>query len=165
MQTWIVEKSPQVRTVHKLHGKEERVILCRFQIPAIHHIVVAQLPQRSHFTPEPAGKSLILAQLGGEKLQRARLLHEDVLGKVNSPHPALSQLADDAVCLVDQHPRFEITDFIQKNAMGGTGGVAIGIAGVALWALFHAFVLLFQKISWRIHSSTQCRRAQWRMIY
>jgi hypothetical protein len=66
---------------------------------------------------------------------------------------------------VDQHPRFEITDFIEKNAMGGTGGVAIGIAGVALWALLHAFVLLFQKISWRIHSSTPSRGAQWRMIY
>jgi hypothetical protein len=56
---------------------------------------------------------------------------------------------------MDQHPRFEITDFIKKNAVGGTGGVAIGIAGVALWALFHAFVLLFQKISWRIHCATQ----------
>src|ERR1035437_2358883 len=76
-------------------------------------------------------------------------------------HLALAELADDAIALVNDHARLEVADFVEQHTMGGTGGVAVGIARVALRAGFHAFTLLIWRIPGRNHCSTWRRGAQW----
>jgi hypothetical protein len=135
----VVEKSPQVGAVYKLHGKEERVVFRAFQVAAVHHVAVANLAQHAHLAQKAAGKGLVAAQFGREEFQGARLVHERVLGEIDGAHSALAQLADDAVTVVDDHARLEVANLVERHTMGGAGGVSVGVAGVALRAAFHSF--------------------------
>ena len=100
------------------------------------------------------------AQFGRQEFQGARLVHERVLGEIDGAHAALAQLADDAVTVVDDHPRLEVANLVERHTVGGAGDLAVGVAGGALRALFHAFALRFQEIPRRIHCGTVWRGAQ-----
>ncbi len=141
----VVEKSPQVRPVNEFHGKEESPIFGRLQVSSIHHILVSNLPQSTDLAQKSASEGLVLAQLIRQEFEGLRLIHQRMMGEINGTHTTLTKLTDNAVTLVNYHARLEVANLVQLHAVGRTGNMAIGVAGIALWALFHAFTLLFTR--------------------
>jgi hypothetical protein len=133
----VAEEGPQVGAVDKLHGEEEGAVFGGFEVAAIYDILMANLAEGADFAQETGGEGLILAQLGGEELQGAGLVHEGVLGEIDCAHAALAELAHDAIAVMDDHARFEVADFVEGQAVGGTGGERVGITCRALRAVFH----------------------------
>jgi hypothetical protein len=103
---------------------------------------MANLAEGADLTQEAGGEGFIVAQLRREELEGLRFVHERVLGEINGSHAALAELADDAVGVADDHAGLEVANLVEQHTMDGAGGVAVGIAGGALRAGFHAFALL-----------------------
>jgi len=133
----IAEEGAEVGAVYELHGEEETAVFGGFEVAAVHNIRMANLAEGADFAQEAGGKGSILAQLGGEKFQGAGLVHEGVLGEIDGAHSALAELAHDAVAVVDDHTWLEVADFVEGQAVGGTGGERVGITCRALRAVFH----------------------------
>jgi hypothetical protein len=138
----VVEEGAEVGAFDEFHGEEERAVFSGFQIAAVNDVVVANLTEHADFAQEAVGEGLVAAQLRGEKFEGAGLVHEDVLGKVDGSHAALAEFADDEVALMNDHARLEVADLVEQHTVRGAGGVAVGIAGRALRAVFHAFIIL-----------------------
>jgi hypothetical protein len=150
----VAEEGSEVGAVYVLHGEEEGAILGRLQVARIDYVFMANLAEGADLAQEAGGEGFIVAQLGREELEGLRLVHERVLGEIDGSHAALAELADDAIALVDDHARLEVAYLVERQAVGGTDGVAVGIAGVALRAGFQRFTLLDERIPSRNHSST-----------
>ena len=88
---------------------------------------MANLAEGADFAQEAGSEGSILAQLGGEEIQGAGLVHEGVLGQIDCAHTALAELAYDAVAVMDDHAGLKVADFVEWQAVGGTGGERIGI--------------------------------------
>lgn len=123
----ISQKAAEVGAVDELHGEKEGAVFGGFEVTAIDDIGMANLAEGADFAQEAGSEGSILTQLGGEELQGARLVHEGVLGQIDGAHTALAELAHDAVAVMDDHAGLKVTDFVEWQAMGGTGGERIGI--------------------------------------
>ncbi len=138
----VVEEGSEVGAVNELHGEEEGSILGWLQISRVYYIFMPNLAQGADFAQEAGGEGLVVAQIAGQKFEGLRLVHERVLGEIDGSHAALAELADDAVGVADDHAGLEVANLVKQHTMRGAGGVAVGIAGGALWAGFHALTLL-----------------------
>jgi hypothetical protein len=60
-----------------------------------------------------------------------------MIGEIDRPHSALTQLAHNPVCLMDQHPRLQFTNLTQNPTVGRAARQLIVVAGFALWTELH----------------------------
>ena len=63
------------------------------------------LARNAHFAVEPVERYFVVRYGFGQKLQRYRLAQFEIIGAIDLAHAALSEDADDAVTLGQQHAR------------------------------------------------------------
>ncbi len=92
--------------VEQLHRHEEQAVLgVEARVVDLDDAVVADLRRRAHLAQEALPRRLVLADVREEDLERDALLAEVVRRLVDLAHPALGDLALDAVATPDQPVR------------------------------------------------------------
>ena len=91
----------------------------------------------AYFAKKAPREFFVFAQLLGQKLEGARLVHKGVLRKVDSAHAALAELFNDPVVATNEHARAQIANLTEQAAVDWALGEAVGITGLALRADLH----------------------------
>ena len=101
----LIQHRAQARAFHILHGDKEAAILGLVQIGDLDHVGMAQLVGGARLLAKALDELRVLAQIGGEKLERHLTAQQNMFGQINHAHSALAQLARNAIFSPHQRAR------------------------------------------------------------
>ncbi len=104
--TYSPEQRREILAVHVLH-RQERVALDFIDVVHAADVRMRHLPRHPHLRVELGEPRGIAVHVPRQEFQRHRLSKLQVVGAKHFPHPALSELADDAVAPAEEGARRE----------------------------------------------------------
>jgi hypothetical protein len=145
----LIHRLPQTFARHVLHGDKQAAVLALIQIGHFDDVGVAQLVSGACLHAEALDELGVLAQVAGQKLQRHIAAQQNVLRQVDHSHPALPQLAHNAVFAAHQGAGLQLVRHNQHRPVRGTSVVLIREISIANGTGLHIVALPSTKICWR----------------
>jgi len=99
---FLAHELAEIPAIQELHGDVDQAVGRLSEIGDVDHVLVTDTGGAAGFLEKPRDEIRAPRELGREHLERELLLDDDVLGQVDGPHPALSQLPEDTVTIRDE---------------------------------------------------------------